>query len=183
MTDKNIFGGGNPNSLYTPLSEDEQEVLERLALSGQYKINIKNWGHINKPTVRFGDARLQFTWLMLFDRPSAPIPVYFFDMELWTHNGILLQSKRMNVAYGGRPVQVAAGVELQLAWDIQIKQIDPKVVKLLKPGATGLTSRLGNMTLDAHQRKQLHNLRQAEAKIRQEDLLAATKATKRSSGR
>jgi hypothetical protein len=183
MTEKNIFGGGNVNSLYTPLSEDEQEVLERLALSGQYKIVIKDWGHINKPNVRFGDARLQFTFTMLFDRPAVPMPVYYFDMELWTHSGMFLFSKRMDVAYGGHPIQVAAGVELQLAWDIQLKQIDPKVVRAIKPGAVGLTSRLGNMKLDSHQKQQLHKLRRAEAKIRQDDVTAAVKATKKASGR
>lgn len=183
MSDKNIFGGGNPNALYTPLSEDEQEVLERLALSGQYKIVIKEWGHIEQPKVRFGDARLQFQWTMIFDRPAAPMPVYFFDMELWTHSGMLLFSKRMDVAYGGRPIQVAAGVQLDLSWDIQLKQIDPHLVKALKPGASGLTSRLGNMKLDANQKQQLHNLRQAEAKIRQGDVFAAVKATKKASGR
>ena len=183
-TDTNLFGGKNPHGNYTPLSEDEQEVLERLALAGQYKVVIKDWGHVDKPRVRFGDARLELTWNMVFDRPEAPMPVYFFDLELRTHSGILLSAERLPVITGGQPLQVCAGIQVRLAWDIQIKKIDPQVVRAIKPGVVGLTSRLGNMKLTSYERDQLHKLRKGEAAVRVVSAVEAAAATKRAkSGR
>lgn len=179
--DTNIFGGKNVNALYTPLTEDEQEVLERLAEAGQYKIVIKDWGHVDKPNVKFGDARLQFTWKMLFHKPATPVPVHYFVLELWTHGGIFLLRNKLATEVGGQPVMVAAGVEVDLAWDIQLKQMDPKLVKMIKPGAHGLTTRLGNMALSQHQKQQLVNLRQGEASVRQMNAVEAAKAERKTS--
>ena len=36
--DKNIFGGGNPNSIYVPMSEVEQEAVSRLVESKDLRI-------------------------------------------------------------------------------------------------------------------------------------------------
>ena len=180
--DSNIFGGKNVNALYTPLSEDEQEVLERLANAGQYKINVVEWGFVEKPQVRYGDARLQFQWKMLFQKPQVLTPVYFFDLELSTHSGIFLLRNRLPITVGGEPVLCGAGVELHLAWDIQLKQIDPAIVRAIKPGAHGLTSRLGNMDMTQHQKQQLHNLRKGEASVRQADVLAMAKLAKKAAG-
>lgn len=175
----NVFGGKNPNSLYTPLSEDEQEVLERLALAGQYKVEIVDWGWVAKPQVRFGDARLQLTWQMLFDRPEVPMPVPFFECKLWTHSGILLTSKKMATAgESGQPLSVMAGLAFEMVWDIQIQQISPEVVRAIKPGAKGLTSRLGNMRLTSEARQQLAFLRKQEAAIRSADAAALAKPLK-----
>lgn len=180
--DKNIFGGKNPHGLYTPLSEDEQEVLERLALAGQYKIVVVDWGHVDKPNVRFGDARLEFTWNMLFSKPAAPVPVYYFTLELWTHSGIFLLRNKLPCTVNGKPLQVAAGIEVQLAWDIQLQQIDPAVVRAIKPGAHGLTTRLGNMKMTTEQKRQLQALRQGEAAVRQADAAQIANLDKKASG-
>ena len=174
---KNVFGGGNANSIYVPMSEIEQEAVSRLVESKDLRIDIVGWGHINQPRVTFGDARLQFQFRLSFDRPALPVNVHYFDFELRTHSGGLLYKSREYVEYGGKPVQVAAGVFFDMVWDIQVRSIDPKLVKELVPGATGLTSRLidkdtgaltteGNMKLDANTRKLLHGLRAAEDRIR-----------------
>jgi hypothetical protein len=174
---KNLFGGGNPNSIYVPMSEVEQEAVSRLVESKDLRIVIVGWGHIEQPNVTFGDARLQFKFRLNFDRPAVPMAVYHFDFELRTRSGGLLYKSRESVVYGGKPVQVAAGVFFDMVWDIQVRSIDPNLVKSLVPGATGLTSRLidkdtgnltveGNMKLDANARKLLHGLRTAEDRIR-----------------
>lgn len=181
MSDTNIFGGKNANALYTPLSEDEQEVLERLAKAGQYKIKVLEWGHVDNPQVRFGDARLQFAWKMLFSKPSVHVPVYYFDLELWTHSGIFLLRNRLPITTGGQPVLCGTGVELHLAWDIQLREIDPNVVKLIKPGAHGLTSRLGNTRYTTEQKRQLHALRKGEAAVRHMDAVEVEKLAKKAS--
>lgn len=175
--DKNVFGGGNPNSLYVPMSELEQEAVSRLVESKDLRIVIVGWGHVDQPRVTFGDARLQFVFRMQFDRPAVPVPVHYFDLELQTRSGALLFRDRQSVVYAGNPVQVAAGVFFDMVWDIQVRSIDPNLVKAIVPGAVGLTSRLrdrdtgdltveGNLKLDANTKKLLHGLRKAEDRIR-----------------
>lgn len=177
MGKKNIFGGGNANSIYVPMSEVEQEAIARLVESKDLRIVVKGWGHIDQPRVTFGDARLQFQFRLAFDRPALPVNVHYFDFELRTHSGVLLYKSRESVEYGGKPVQVAAGVFFDMVWDIMVRSIDPHLVKSVVPGATGLTSRLqdkdtgevtveGNMKLDANAKKLLHGLRTAEDRIR-----------------
>lgn len=177
MADKNMFGGGNANSIYVPMSEIEQEAVSRLVSSQDLRIDIVGWGFINSPKVTFGDARLQFKFTLHFDRPEVPMPVYFLDLELRTQAGKLIFKDRQPTVYSGQPIQVAAGVFFDMVWDIQVRSIDPTLVKELVPGAIGLTSRLvdkdtgimtteGNMKLDANAKKVLYGLRSAEDRMR-----------------
>lgn len=178
MKDKNIFGGGNPNSLYVPMSELEQEAVARLVESKCLRVNLVGWGHIDNPAITFGDARIQIRFRASFDKPEVPIPVYELELELVTFpQGRLLFRDKQSTAYNGRPIQVAAGVFFDMVWDIQVRSIDPKLVKEVVPGATGFTSRLqdkdtgeitrmGNMKLSTHERKVLNALRRGEDRVR-----------------
>ena len=182
MKDKNIFGGGNPNSLYVPMSELEQEAVSRLVESKDLRVIVVGWGVVDRPRVTFGDARIQVQFRLSFDRPEAPVAVPHFDLELRTGSGALLFKDRKSTAYGGNPIQVAAGVYLDMVWDIQVRSIDPVLVKTLVPGAVGLTSRLldkdtgeetevGNMRLSTKERSILRALRRGEAGVRQRKAL------------
>ena len=194
MADKNAFGGGNKNSLYVPMSDVEQEVLSRLVEARDLRVHIVGWGVVNNPRVTFGDLRLQIVFRVQFDRPPPPgIPIYYLDLELRTGSGLLLFKDRKSLTYGGKPVMAAAGVFFDLAWDIAITAIDPKVVKALKPGATGLTSRLqdkdtgqitleGNMNLTEEKRQLLHRIRRGEASVRALDARKAEQAKKKAEG-
>lgn len=177
MTSKNIFGGGNAQSLYVPMSEVEQEAIARLIESDDLRVNLLGWGFVNNPRVTFGDARIQIQFRASFDRPAVPIPVYELELELVTKSGKLLFRDKQSVAYNGKPIQIAAGVYFDMVWDIMVRSIDPKLVKELVPGATGLTSRLqdkdtgdmtleGNMKLDVKARKLLRALRGQENALR-----------------
>ena len=176
--ERNIFGGRNPNGLYTPLSEDEQEVLERLAAAGEFRLVIKDWGFVDQPKIRFGDARLEVSWKMVFDRPAVPMPLYYLKLELWTHSGHFLVAEELPTQVGGQPMQVAKGVSLDLAWDIQIRQMDPKLVKAIKTGNVGLTTRIGNQKLDGLQKRALRDLRSNEAAFRLSDAAKVAKGKK-----
>lgn len=163
--DKNIFGGGNPNSLYTPMTPDEQEVLQRLIDADDLEVHIKQWGIVNKfQSIKFGDARLQMIFLVSFKSPAVHIPVYYFDMELRTRSGRLLFRERSSL--GPEPILVGAGVKLPLVWDIMIQMMDPKLVKDIKPGAKGLTTREGNRKLNTEEQRILHQLRKSEKEVR-----------------
>ena len=162
--DKNPLGGGNPNSLYVPMSEDEQEVLHRLVDAQDLKVVLREWGVVSEPKITVGDLRLTLVFTADFNRPDTLIPVHWFDLELWTHaDQLLFGPDRLPALYGGKPTQIAAGVSLTMAWDIAIQSIGPQLVKQLKPGAIGLTSAEGNRRLDAMRSKLLRMVRQGEA--------------------
>jgi hypothetical protein len=171
--DKNEFGGGNRNSLYVPMSEVEQEALARLVDAGDLCVHIVDWGMVENPKVTFGDARILLAFRVDFTRPEVPQDVHYFDMELRTGAGLLLFGPdRLPTEYGGKPIGIAAGMFIDMEWHIQIKSMDPKLVKALT-GARGLTSRLqdrdtgemtetGNMGLNSKQKGRIHMLREGE---------------------
>lgn len=183
MSDKNIFGGGNPNSIYVPMSETEQEVLHRLKDNKDFKVIIKDWGYFENPPVIIGDLRLSFRLQVTFGAPKVWIPVHYFDLELRTQSGILLFKERQNTLIGGQPLMVGEGRYLDLVWDIGIQQIDPKIVKMVKPKEIGLTSRVGNMKLTSDERTVLNQLRENEAKVRDLTHQEAQQATNLSKGK
>ena len=181
MSDKNAFGGGNKNALYVPMSEIEMELISRLVESKDLYVMIHEWGYVNEPKVTFGDKNLHVGFKMVFDRPATPMSVHHFDMELKTRSGISLFRQKMSTAYGGQPLMVMQGLELDLVWDISIKNIDPNLVKALMPSVKGLTSRLqdtttgeitllGNMKLDRGLRDKLYQLDRAEKALKKSSL-------------
>lgn len=192
--DKNPFGG-IAGSMYTPMSEDEQEVLDRLVASRDLDVLIKGWGHVRGVQAgKTGDLRIAIPLTLNFDRPEVPVPVHYFDLELRTGSGILLFKDRQSTIYDHKPLMIGAGTSLQMVWDIAIKHMDPKLVKALKPGALGLTSRwidrdtgaitlLGNTRMGTKDKALLRKLRQSEAANRadtaQQVLKAMEKAKKR----
>jgi hypothetical protein len=173
-----MFGGGNKNSLYTPMSEDEQEVLARLVQERDLDVFLVGWGVIRGVQATFGDLRLDIPIQITFNRPETPVLVPYFDLELRTGSGILLFRERQSTEYGGKPIAVGTGTALSMVWHIAIQAMDPKLVKTLKPGTLGLTSRwvdrdtgevtrLGNTKLSAKEREVLTHLRRMEASIRE----------------
>jgi len=184
----NLFGGKNPHGLYVPMSDDEQEAIIRLVEADDIQLVIHGWGHLDKPKFLVGDHRIGVRFRMTFSRPPAPTPVYFFDLELRTRAGMTLVKERLPTLYGGKPVNVCAGMFLDLQWDIALHSMDPQLVKMLKPGALGLTSRRqdkdtglmtasGNMKLNSEQRQALNELEVAQAEGRAEDAKKVVEAT------
>jgi hypothetical protein len=171
------------------MSDVEREVVSRLVEAGDLRVHILGWGVVNQPRVIIGDLRVGIKFRMTFDRPAVPVDVHYFDMELRTGSGMLLFKERQSVLYYGKPVKVCAGVYFDMVWDIAIHAMDPKVVKTIKPGAIGLTSRnidrdTGNLTLMGNRtqmsdndKKHLHRVRASEAASRVDDARRATKAT------
>lgn len=187
----NLFGGKNARGLYVPMTEVEQEAVSRLIEADELVLIIHGWGQQDKPQIILGDHRIGVKFRMTFNRPTAPMEVYFFDLELKTRTGISLCKERLPCEVGGQPLQVMAGIFLDLQWDIAIHSMDPKLVKALVPGARGLTSRRqdrdtglmtteGNMKLNGRQRKALRDLDEGNAKMRAEDTVKAVKATRKS---
>lgn len=174
---KNPFGGLGLRGLYTPISEDEQEVLERLASSNDLIVHIVGWGFVQNPKITFGDLRVTIPLSITFSQPETPIPVHYFDLELKTGAGMMIFRQRQATVYGGQPLMIQAGVHLDMLWDIAIQHMSPEFVRAFKPGAIGLTNRwmdrdtrditlTGNTKLGAKERRLLKTLREGEAKVR-----------------
>jgi len=179
MSDGNVLGGKNRNSLYVPMSETEQEFISRLIEAEDLMVQVHGWGVVPNPKVVLGDLQLVIPLTLRFDRPEVPIAVSFFDLELLTQAGISLFREKQPCEYGNQPVLVGAGTEIQMIWHIGIKAIDPKLLKSLMPGAKGLTSRMvdkdtgaltltGNMKVNSDQRKLISLVREGEARVQAE---------------
>ena len=175
---------------YTPMSDIEREVVSRLVEAGDLEIHLKGWGMVPNPKVIIGDFRIGMQFRFTFDKPEAPVPVHYFDMELRTGSGLKLFSERQSVMYNNQPIQVADGVFFDMVWEIAITAMDPKIVKMVKPGARGLTSAnfdrdtgelsmFGNRTgLSQEDKKQLVKIRLHEEWNRGDTKDQAEKATK-----
>lgn len=165
--DKNIFGGANPNGLYVPMTEVEQETLFRLVEAKELVITVHGWTQLPNPPFTIGDKRVSVRFQLDFTQPELPVKVDHFDLELHTVSGIsLFRQKLLAYAFDGGPVWVGAGVSMVLDWSISVHHLDPNLVKMVNPHAVGLTSRridkdsgmvtaTGNMKLNPVQRKLL----------------------------
>lgn len=197
---RNPFGGKNPHGMYVPLTDDEMEVLFRLADAGEYKLVVKDWGFITgfkvgkypgpeqyrgEPIVTIGDKRISFTFRLNYTAPALPQPNWYFDMELWAL-GHLLYKHRMPTESYGNPIQIAAGTFNDFALDIGIDHIDPAIVKEVKSKQIGLTTRQGNMHLDLHGQRLLAQTQAGEKAIRKltdQEARKATEKMKKATGR
>jgi len=166
--DQNPFGGKNPNFAYTPMSEDEQEVLDRLVEAKDLAIKIVNvhgQGQIER--IRKGDLKLSLVLTLLLLGPKVHVRLPYLELELRTRSGILLYASKEPLNVGGLAPILGKGSQIQFVWDIAIKKMDPDFVKMMKPGARGLTTRLGNMKLDGEKQALLHTIRQGEQRVRE----------------
>ena len=187
---KNVFGGLNPNGLYIPMSDVEQEALLRLKEKQDLVVSIKNWGFVENPMITFGDKRIAVHLDVTFNAPAVPMDVYFFDLELKLRSGLILFTERHRTYYDHKPIKVGAGTTLNMIWDIAIARIDPKLVKMLVPHARGLTSRLtdkdtgemtltGNMKLSQEKKNLAVALKIGEQKVKKIDHKDVVEATKK----
>lgn len=184
MAEKNLFGGGNPQGMYVPMSEDEQEVLMRLVESQTLEIFIHDWNLLVIPSrVGYGDKRIQVQFA--FSMPGIPGMtvgrVSSLDVELRTSTGISLFRKPYPiVGYDGKPPLLGPEIVVELIWDIAIDHMDPELVKTIKPGALGLTTRrldkdtgdrtmTGNMQLSGEQKRILRVVEAGEKAVREMD--------------
>lgn len=204
MSDKrNPFGGKNPHGMYVPMSEDEMEVLYRLAEADEFKVVVKGdadngqsveWGYITgfkigkyqgpetyfgQPIITIGDKRITFVFRMNFTAPAIPQPNYFFDMEVWAFGHLFFRERFPTVGPAGNPIQIVAGMYHDFALDVAVDQIDPKIVKEVKPKTLGLTTRQGNMRLDLQHQRLLAQTQAAERKVREITKQDAIKATQK----
>lgn len=187
--DSNPFGSQGAGSTYTPMTDVEREAVSRLVEAGSLRVHVVGWGVVNNPRVVIGDLRIGIQFRMDFDAPAVPQPNHYFDLELRTDSGLLLYKERQPTIFNHQPVQICAGMYLDLAWDIAVRHMDPKIVKALVPGATGFTSRwqdrdtgemtlTGNTQMSSDAKQRLRVVRALEESSKKDTKDQAKKATK-----
>ena len=194
MRKRNIFGGENPHSNYVPLTDIEREALGRLVQSGDIVVQAEGFGDVHITRVQVGDANFHVYFDFSPELP-APVAIRHLDLALKTQAGMPIYKSRMpiNLANGealtvGGEVTSGQMAVYSMVWSISIRHMDPKLVKTLKPGAIGLTSRrldkdtgaatfAGNMKLTKAQKRALQLQSQGEAILKAEHakLLKAAK--------
>ena len=86
---KNLFGGKNAQSLYTPMSESEQEALSRIAEKGEFVVEVKGIGKAKIGKVIIGDHNLRLPLTITFIVAGGKVKaVPFLDLRLTTTTGI-----------------------------------------------------------------------------------------------
>lgn len=174
MSDEtNLFGGKAKNALYFPMSEDEQETISRIIEAKETIPQVTlvgPFGEVN-PVVddfrmKHGDSRVQVDLFLKFETPVIWVPVHLAKLSLF-YKERLLFSEEQSLIYGGQAESVGQGKTLALRWDIQIKKINPELVKLVKPGSIGLTSRVGNTHYNEETNRVLNDLRNSQEKVKQ----------------
>ena len=184
----NTFGGKNPLGQYVPMSEDEQEVLTRIAESDDIELVVHEWGVIPNPKLVVGDHRIRIDFRITFKGLHIARPLHYLDLELRLGNGMSVYRDRKPTYYNHAPIDIYEGMYLDFMWDIAIDHLDPQFVRAIKPGATGLTSRRqdkdtgemtsrGNMKLDVGQQRILQELEASQARIRKVNEQEAIKAS------
>lgn len=189
----NLFGGLNPAGLYVPMTDLEQEAFSRLRETQDLKLVIVGWGEIENPKMIIGDHRIRIDFRLIFRGLLIARPLHFLDLELRTGADEILFRERHSVIYNNQPLNIFEGMELEMMWDIAVKQMSPELVKRLT-GAVGLTSRRqdrdtheftpeGNMRLSPEQKQAILDLEGAEARVKAMDKAALANATKKAAQR
>lgn len=161
-SDKNPFGGGNPNGLYVPLTDDERDAIDRARERGVV-VKVRGLGVFPATKVVVGDHRVSVGFTV---RVEAPKTINEFAHSVETEDGIVLASETIPCLQQGKPMMLRPGEEVEMEIHISLTHLDPKVLRTLRPGATGLTSRrldrdtgdfsfAGNMQLSDEQRRLL----------------------------
>ncbi len=164
MTEKNLFGGKNVKSLYTPMSESEQEALSRIAEKGEFVVEVLGIGKAKIGKVIVGDHNLRLPLTITFIVAGGKVKaVPFLDLRLTTTTGIFLYDARLPFNNtNGQPLMVSTGLTIPMNWIIGINIIDPEIVKAVLPKHLGLTTRRGNEKLTENQKTALLEIRKGE---------------------
>jgi hypothetical protein len=161
----NILGGKNESFAYAPLSEDEQDAINRLIDANDLQIEVVGFGMVNifdrKPVL--GDAVLSIDFTIPFTKPEFYLPVYYLDLSLQIRTGEEIFRQKLSL---GDPIMVKSGEVFSMNWVIQFKKLDPFIVKRVKSGTVGLTNRYdGSWKLTEDQRELFRVIEAGKANI------------------
>lgn len=125
---------------YNPMTDNEQEALQRMIEGQDVYVEVVGWGFYPTPTLTVGDKRLQVRFPMEFTRPlDISIPVRSLTLRLKNRQGQLIFSDTKPTLHQNQPMLVTAGLRIDLIWDIAVDKVSPEFQRTLLPGYKGTT--------------------------------------------
>jgi hypothetical protein len=169
--------------MYVPMSEDEQEVIQRLIETDDLEVVAHEWGVLNEPNIIAGDHRIGIRFRLDFLGSPIIRHLHYLDLELRTRAGMTIFRETKAIS---PPILIDGSTFVDWQWDIALHSMSPELVRIIKPGAKGLTSRRqdrdtgemtaqGNMSLDTTKKRLLAMMEQGNDNIRKEDEAALAK--------
>lgn len=126
------------NGHYVPLSEKEQDVVQRMLENEDLYVQIVDWGYHPSPKITAGDKRVQIRFPMEFNRPvGLEIPVRYFRLRLKMRNGRTVAEKVESTVYNNQPLYITAGMRIDLVWDLALDSISEEVQNMILPKIRG----------------------------------------------
>lgn len=130
----------HPHSYYVPLSETEQDVIQRMIEGQDIFVEVKDWGYHSSPKLIAGDKRVQIRFPMEFVKPEGVyIPVYYFTLILKTRDGRVLARTTESTVVNNQPLMVTAGMVVDLIWDLALDKVSDELQQMILPGIKGKT--------------------------------------------
>lgn len=162
--DQNLFGGGNPNGLYVPLTPDEQDAIQRASELG-VQVRITELGIFPAHTVTIGDHRVTVQFRVL--SPTGAV-LEKMNHQVETTTGIVLVRDQISCIQNGSPLMILAGEPLEMELHISISHISPEFLRRLRPAHTGQsTRRVDTHTGEFTQEGNMRNLTDQQRKLLQ----------------
>lgn len=119
-----------PEMEYTPLSEKEQDVLNRMIEGQEVYVEVEeggggyHFGYHPNPEITSGDKRIQVKFPMEFTQPEGiTVPVTHLDLKLKTRNHEKIAHTTEHTYFNGEPLGVTAGLQVDLIWDLMVDEI------------------------------------------------------------
>lgn len=137
---------------YTPLSATEQDVVGRMIEGQDLYVEVVGWGFHPNPTITSGDKRIQVRFPIEFTKPEGLVmPVRKLQLELKVRDGRTVFRDTKPTIINGQPLQVSAGVQIDLIWDIMLDSISEDARKLVLPEIQG--ERVGTIKGDKYEKE------------------------------
>jgi len=128
----------NRYSNYVPLTETEQDVIQRMIEGQDIYVEVVDWGFHESPKLIAGDKRIQVRFPMEFVKPvGVTIPVYYFKLRLKGRSGRILATTVESTVYNNQPLMITAGMVIDLVWDLALDKVSPELQQMVLPGIRG----------------------------------------------
>lgn len=125
-------------SQYVPLTETEQDVIQRMIEGQDIYVEVVDWGYHESPKIIAGDKRIQVAFPMEFVKPvGVTIPVYYFKLRLKDRSGRILAETVESTVFNNQPLPITAGTVISLIWDLALDKVSPELQKMVLPGIRG----------------------------------------------
>lgn len=123
---------------YKPLSEREEDAINRMTEREDLMVEIEGWGYHVNPDISVGDKRIQIKLNMEFTRPKGiEANVKQFHLKLKMRDGRVLAESIESTIQNYQPLKVTAGRQVGMVWDLAIDEVPDDVIGTVIPETRG----------------------------------------------